>query len=255
MNLQGRTELAGSLRSGSQIAKVVTEDWCGREMYCPGCDEENLEKTRSGSPACDFICKNCQERFELKSCKHRFGGRIPDSAYGSMMAAIREDRTPNLLAMQYSPTFSVDNLFLVPRYFLTETVIEKRPPLGAHARRAGWVGCNILLNRIPIDGRIVVVRDGIAAPSASIRNLFQKAKRLKNLPAQSRGWTIDVLNAVRSLGTKEFRLTDVYKFERHFAELHTANRNVRPKIRQQLQVLRDLGFVEFVQSGQYRFTS
>ncbi len=31
-----------------------------------------------------------------------------------------------------------------------------------------------------------------------------------------------------------------------------ANRNVQPKIRQQLQVLRDMGFVEFLGAGRYR---
>jgi len=38
-------------------------------------------------------------------------------------------------------------------------------------------------------------------------------------------------------------------------ELHPANRHVRDKIRQQLQVLRDLGFVEFLGGGRYRCAS
>jgi len=221
-------------------------------MYCPGCDVRSLAKTRPGSPSCDFICTRCEERFELKSCKHRFGSRIPDSAYASMLAAIHTDRAPNLLAIQYSPTFSIVNLFLVPRYFITESVIEKRPPLGVHARRAGWVGCNILLSRIPIDGRIAVVREGVPAASLDVQTLFLRAKQLKKLPATSRGWTVDVLNAVRSLETTEFSLTDVYRFETHFAESHANNRNVRAKIRQQLQVLRDLGFLAFLAPGRYR---
>jgi type II restriction enzyme len=252
MNLQARAELGESLRSRSQIARVVTEDWCAREMYCPGCDSEKLTKTKTGSPTCDFTCIGCKERFELKSGRHPFGSRIPDSAYSAMMAAIREDRTPNLLAVQYSATFGVINLFLLPRYFIVETVIEKRPPLGLHARRAGWVGCNILLNRIPIDGRIAIVDRGIVAPADDVRTLFRKARRLKNLPVMSRGWTVDVLNAVRTLGKTDFSLADIYRFERRFAEQHANNQNIRPKIRQQLQVLRDLGFLEFVERGQYR---
>ncbi|MBI5242579.1 MAG: hypothetical protein HY922_02705 [Elusimicrobia bacterium] len=36
------------------------------------------------------------------------------------------------------------------------------------------------------------------------------------------------------------------------SELHPNNRHVRPKIRQQLQVLRDLGFVAFLGRGRYR---
>jgi type II restriction enzyme len=255
MDLQARAELGESLRSRSQIARVVTEDWCAREMYCPGCDSEKLTKAKTGSPTCDFTCIACKERFELKSGRHPFGSRIPDSAYGAMMAAIREDRTPNLLAVQYSAAFTVTNLFLIPRYFIVESVIEKRPPLGIYARRAGWVGCNILLSRIPIDGRIAIVDEGIAAPADNVRMLFQKARRLKNLPVMNRGWTVDVLNALRTLRKPDFTLADVYAYERHFAEQHANNRNIRPKIRQQLQVLRDLGFVEFVERGRYRLVS
>jgi type II restriction enzyme len=40
--------------------------------------------------------------------------------------------------------------------------------------------------------------------------------------------------------------------ERSLAQLHPANRHVRDKIRQQLQVLRDLGLLEFVGRGKYR---
>jgi type II restriction enzyme len=253
MNLQAEIELASLLRSGSQIARVVTEDWCGREMYCPACDGENLTKTKTGSPVCDFTCTNCHERFELKSGRHRFGSKIPDSAYSAMIAAIHNDRTPNLLAAQYSQSFSIVNLFVVPRYFINEEAIEKRAPLGIHARRAGWVGCNILLSRIPSDGRISVLTDGVPSPAAEVRKLFGKAKELHKIPVPSRGWTVDVLNVIRSVGKEEFSLADAYKFEGRLEEMHAQNRNIRPKIRQQLQVLRDLGFLQFLGRGHYRF--
>lgn len=252
MNLSGRADLAVNLSSRSQIARVVTEDWCEREMYCPGCEGDRLERTKPGSPTCDFVCIHCEERFEVKSGLHRFGTRIPDSAYGSMIAAIREDRTPNLIALQYSATYGVSNLFIVPRYFITESVIEKRPPLAPHARRAGWIGCNILLSRIPTDGRIHVVKDGVAVNCSAVRNTFRQSMRLRSLTPENRGWTVDVLQIVRSLAGSEFSLSDMYAFEHHLAALHPQNRHVRPKIRQQLQVLRDLGFLEFVAPGRYR---
>jgi type II restriction enzyme len=44
----------------------------------------------------------------------------------------------------------------------------------------------------------------------------------------------------------------VYRFENRLAGLHPQNRNIRPKIRQQLQVLRDRGLLEFVERGVYR---
>jgi len=33
---------------------------------------------------------------------------------------------------------------------------------------------------------------------------------------------------------------------------HPQNQNVKPKIRQQLQILRDRGFIEFLGNGYYR---
>jgi type II restriction enzyme len=61
-----------------------------------------------------------------------------------------------------------------------------------------------------------------------------------------------VLNVVRALNKNEFTLQDVYAFAGHLTKLHPAYRHVRDKIRQQLQVLRDLGLVEFLGGGRYR---
>ena len=47
-------------------------------------------------------------------------------------------------------------------------------------------------------------------------------------------------------------LADVYKFENYLGELHPDNHHVRDKIRQQLQVLRDAGILEFIGRGRYR---
>jgi type II restriction enzyme len=49
----------------------------------------------------------------------------------------------------------------------------------------------------------------------------------------------------------EFELAEIYESEEKLAKLHPANRHVRDKIRQQLQVLRDIGILEFRGAGQY----
>ena len=54
------------------------------------------------------------------------------------------------------------------------------------------------------------------------------------------------------LGREEFLLDDMYAREGELAKLHPANRHVRDKIRQQLQVLRDKGLLEFLGRGKYR---
>ncbi|MGD1277601.1 MAG: Dam-replacing domain protein [Tepidisphaeraceae bacterium] len=66
-----------------------------------------------------------------------------------------------------------------------------------------------------------------------------------------RGWTLDVLRLIRGIGSAEFDLNQVYSFEGELSSLHPNNLNIRPKIRQQLQVLRDLGFVQFLGRGTY----
>jgi len=57
---------------------------------------------------------------------------------------------------------------------------------------------------------------------------------------------------VRAINKPEFSLSEVYAHAGELAKLHPDNRHVRDKIRQQLQVLRDLGLLEFVSPGCYR---
>lgn len=64
-----------------------------------------------------------------------------------------------------------------------------------------------------------------------------------------------MLNVVRALGREEFTLAEVYAFADTLRRLHPQNRHVEDKIRQQLQRLRDLGFLEFVGRGRYRLTA
>jgi type II restriction enzyme len=152
-----------------------------------------------------------------------------------MLRAIRADRTPNLLLLQYSDTWLVQNLLLVLRMFFTESVVEKRKPLAPSARRAGWIGCNILLGEISSDGKIPMISAGVPVGKDRVRKQFSRVKQLAQLPPSLRGWTLDVLRAVRQLGKPEFTLAGVYAFEPQLKALHPSNQNVRPKIRQQLQ--------------------
>jgi type II restriction enzyme len=84
-----------------------------------------------------------------------------------------------------------------------------------------------------------------------VRNSYNRLRPLEKLQVEKRGWTLDVLQVVQSLAKLEFTLADVYAHASSFAKLHPANRHVRPKIRQQLQILRDLGLLEFLGSGSY----
>ena len=140
---------------------------------------------------------------------------------------------------------------LIPRMFFSESVVEKRNPLAPEARRAGWVGCNILLSEIPADGKITVVSAGVPVQKDTVRSEFSRVKELAKVPPSLRGWTLDVLSAIRRLGKRDFSLQELYEFESDLSALHPKNENVRPKIRQQLQVLRDLGLLHFGARGIY----
>jgi type II restriction enzyme len=170
-----------------------------------------------------------------------------------MIESIRADRAPHLLVLQYTPTWTVRNLLVVPSFFFNETAIRKRAALSPTARRAGWVGCDIALSEIAPQGKLRVVREGEALSVESVREAFRRASALASVPPRSRGWTLDVLRLVQQLPRRDFTIDDAYTFERELQRLYPANRNVRPKIRQQLQVLRDKGFLQFTGRGRYSF--
>jgi type II restriction enzyme len=220
-------------------------------VYCPACDSDQLTQSKTNTKGIDFTCPECEQTFQLKSMKTWNLRKVPDAGYEAMVTTIRSDKAPNLFVLQYSSNWLVQNLILIPRAFFTESVIERRKPLGPTARRAGWIGCNILLSKIPIDGKIEVVSSGLARPEAKVRDEFSRVRKLSEMPPSIRGWTVDVLNAIRRIGKKEFSLHELYAFDREFCALHPNNQNVRPKIRQQLQVLRDLGIIEFLGDGSY----
>ena len=251
MNLQCRVELARAYKAGPQIARVLSEDWCGRELYCAACSSDRLLSSRANTPAIDFVCPQCDQCFQLKGFKTWNQKKIPDASYDSMLRAIRSDRVPNLLVLQYSASWLVKNLLLIPSVFFSETVIENRPPLSSKAQRAGWVGCNILLDRIPQDGKIAVVSDGSTVAERQVREEFSRVRKLAEVPPSVRGWTLDVLTTIRKLGKTRFSLQELYKLEPYLQNIHPRNQNVRPKMRQQLQVLRDLGMIEFTSPGNY----
>ena len=229
MNLQCRVELGHPYKAGSQIARVLSEDWCGRELYCAACDSGRLLSSRANTPAVDFICPRCDQFFQLKSLKKWNPKKIVDAGYDSMVRAIRSDRVPNLLILHYSPDWLVRNLLLIPSAFFSETAIEKRTPLSSRARRAGWVGCNILLDHIPQDGKIVMVSDGCAVEEQQVREEFSRVKKLAEIPPTLRGWTLDVLTAIRRLGKSRFSLQELYQLESYLQGIHPQNQNVRPK--------------------------
>ncbi len=248
------TRLAENYKSPSQRARIITETWALENMYCPACMANRLDKTRTGTEAVDFICSDCDSQFQLKAVSKPFGRKIVDAAYGAMIRAITQDRLPHFLLMSYDNIrASVNDLLIIPKFCLPKSAIEARKPLSSNARRAGWVGCNILLDLVPPEGRIGVINSGVILPKKQVREKFHSVQPLSNLSTRMRGWTLDVLTVLRSMKKIEFTLGDAYLFESVLSERHPENQHVRAKIRQQLQILRDLGYLEFIGRGFYRW--
>jgi type II restriction enzyme len=240
--------------SGSQIARVLTEDWASKEVFCPSCGA-TLSRFPNNKPVADLYCASCQEEFELKSQKARFGMRIADGAYRTMCRRLEGHNNPNLMLLNYNIASGVTNLFVVPKQFFVKDIIEERKPLAESARRAGWVGCNILLSQVPDAGKIFIVRDSIVLDRQAVLDQWQRTVFLRFESDASRGWLLNVLRCVEMIGRQEFTLEEVYAFETHLSGLYPMNQHVRQKIRQQLQVLRDRGFVEFLGRGRYRLSN
>lgn len=246
-------EAQAAYKSPAQNARVWTERWVRDRLFCPNCGAEKINPFETNRPVADFFCGACDEEYELKSQKNKFGMKVLDGAFGTMCHRLRASNNPNLLLLNYDlARLAVSNVFVVPKHFFVREIIEERKPLAPSARRAGWVGCNILLKQIPESGKIFFVRDGIAQPRESVLQQWQKTLFLREEKAEARGWLIEVMKCVEEIGKPEFTLDDVYAFEKALRLVYPDNNNVRPKIRQQLQVLRDRGYLEFVSRGYYR---
>lgn len=82
------------------------------------------------------------------------------------------------------------------------------------------------------------------------KNTFLKEE--KEISAKS--WLLDIMNCIEKLQRKDFSLNEVYKFEKLLNKKHPDNKHIKDKIRQQLQILRDKGYLEFTSRGNYRLT-
>ena len=239
--------------SATQNARVLTEQWAGTWLFCPNCGADRLDRFPGGRRVADLYCETCSEEYELKSSKARFGAKVVDGAFGAMCERLAATNNPSLILMNYDlARFGVTNLFFIPKQFFVREVIQERKPLAATARRAGWVGCNILLGEIPDAGKVFLVRDREAVPKPLVLEQWRSTLFLKEQGAGARGWLIEVMKCVDLIGRADFTLDDVYAFEDRLRRLYPGNSNVRPKIRQQLQVLRDHGYLDFLGRGRYR---
>lgn len=252
INLHFDETLGEKYKSKTQKIRVMSENWIGQNMFCPCCGNPHIFKLKNNLPVADMKCDNCQEIFELKSTERKIGKKINNGAYSTMMERITSFTNPGLFIMRYSADYDVTDLIFVPKFFFIPEIIEKRKPLSSTARRAGWVGCNILYSEIPDDGRIGMIKNGIVSSISEVVENYTRIKKLEIQNMRARSWLFDVLNCVQDIQSDEFCLQDMYTYTETLRRQHINNHNIEAKIRQQLQFLRDKGFIEFLGGGHYR---
>lgn len=107
--------------------------------------------------------------------------------------------------MSYSKSeYSVNDLIFIPKHFFVPDIIEKRRPLAENARRAGWVGCNIIIGKIPEQGKIPIISNRIVSDFAQVVRKVSLSNRLIIRDVHSRGWLMDVLNCVNKICKQRF---------------------------------------------------
>lgn len=251
MDLYFNRLLGINYKSKSQKIRVMSEEWLENNISCPSCGYHKLTHFANNKPVADFYCEHCGEIFELKSKSGPVGKKINDGAYKTAIERIISNSNPSLFVLHYD-NYKVINLEIIPKYFFTPDVIEARKPLSSNARRAGWQGCNIIFGDIPKQGRIPIIKDTKVIDEKIVVNLFNETISLKVSDITKRGWLFDILNCVNLIKEDIFKLEDIYKFEENLKLKHPQNNHIKDKIRQQLQILRDKGYIEFLGKGVYR---
>jgi type II restriction enzyme len=252
MQIRFDIKIAERYHSASQKSRVFTEDWVDNEAFCPNCGS-SLNQFPKGRPVADFYCSKCHEEYELKSKKDFIGMKIVDGAYRTMLERLKNDNNPNLFLLNYDlRNLEVQNFFVVPKHFFVPEIIEQRKPLSETARRAGWVGCNILLKDIPSTGKIFYIKNGKVESRKQVLGNWRKTIFLKEeKEVNAKGWILDIMNCIDKIGKGEFYLNEIYAFEKLLGQKHPNNKHIKDKIRQQLQFLRDKGYLNFVVKGKY----
>lgn len=245
--------LAAGYSNPSQKTRRLTEPWVRDNIYCPHCGNPSILKFPNNTAVADFYCPRCRNEYELKSKKGSLGRKIAAGTYDVFIQRITSNNNPDFFILNYDAReLCVNNLWMIPKHFFVPDIVERRNPLSPTAQRAGWVGCNILFYRIPVQGRIGIIRNRVLEDKDLVVAQARRAAYLYAESMEERGWLLDVLNCVNQVEKPVFELGEIYGFESWLSQKHPQNHNVRPKIRQQLQVLRDRGFIEFTGRGTYR---
>lgn len=253
MQLDFNLQLAMKYKSQSQKIRVLSEGWVESTIFCANCGAIQIKRYTNNNPVSDFYCDHCGEDYELKSKRNRLGNKLLDGAYQSKINRLTSSKIPNLFLLVYNrEQLDVLDFMVIPKHFFIPEIIEKRKPLASTARRSGWIGSNILINKVPQSGKIFYVKNRNIESKDKVISKWNKTIFLrseKNLI--SKGWLVDIMLHIDDINQREFTIDQMYSFEGHLSLLHPNNKHIKEKIRQQLQLLRDKGYLTFIKPGVY----
>ena len=245
-------KLAANYQSPSQVARVLTESWLQQNSYCPSCGNEPINSFKNGQPVADFFCASCHEEYELKSKQGTsVGNKVADGAYHTMLERIAADNNPSFFFLCYRKTdLAVQQLVVIPKHFFTPAIIIPRAK--GLPNRPNYIMCSMNISRLPDSGKIALVADGNIVAKHKVINRWQQHVFLRHTPTKQKGWLLAIMQCLEKMPSLNFTLKDVYTFEPLLAKQFPNNQHIHAKIRQQLQILRDKGMIEFLGNGKYR---
>ena len=106
-----------------------------------------------------------------------------------------------------------------------------------------------LLSKIPKSDAIKLPKYQIDTPEKHL-DIIELDNDI--ITSSLKGWKLEVFKCVNEIPKQFFTLDEINKFENHLKTIYTSNNSILPKIRQQLQYLRDLGLIEFLGNGEYK---
>ena len=105
---------------------------------------------------------------------------------------------------------------------------------------------------IPERGKIAVIKSHTELNRDIVTKSYARSTRLTIENMNLRGWVMDILRCIDRIASEVFSLEYIYSFVHELSAKHPDNHNVEAKIRQQLQLLRNKGFIDFLGRGMYR---
>lgn len=101
-------------------------------------------------------------------------------------------------------------------------------------------------------GKVFLVKNTKIIDRKVVENSFNQTLFLREKPSDSKGWILDIMLCVDAIKKNDFTLDEIYQFENKLKFKYPNNNFIKVKIRQQLQVMRDKGIIEFVGRGNYK---